>query len=105
MAELTYLPARAARKPTGPVETFSSAAGATETVQIDTDDAAMILIRYENGARGVMSTSRSIGRKNSLQWDVVGFRCQRSPGTARRPTTCSSGTATGRTRCSCGTSR
>ncbi|KPQ15108.1 MAG: putative dehydrogenase [Rhodobacteraceae bacterium HLUCCO18] len=72
MAELTtFLPER--QKPTGPVETFSSAAGATETVQIDTDDAAMILIRYENGARGVMSTSQiNIGRKNSLQWDVVG---------------------------------
>ena len=73
-AELTtFLPER--QKPTGPVETFSSAAGATETANIDTDDAAMILIRYENGARGVMSTSQiNVGRKNSLQWDVAGAK-------------------------------
>lgn len=72
MAELaTFLPERA--KPVGPVETFSSGAGKTETVQVDTDDAAMILLRYPNGARGVMSTSQvNLGRKNSLQWDIAG---------------------------------
>lgn len=74
MAELaTFIPER--ERPTGPVETFSSAAGATETVAIDTDDAAMILIRYEGGARGVMSTSQiNVGRKNSLHWDVAGSK-------------------------------
>ena len=74
MAELTtFLPER--EKPTGPVETFSSGAGATETVSIDTDDAAMIVIRYPGGARGVMSTSQiNMGRKNSLQWDVAGSK-------------------------------
>lgn len=72
MAELaTFLPERA--KPVGPVETFSGAAGKTETVQVDTDDSAMILLRYPNGARGVMSTSQvNLGRKNSLQWDIAG---------------------------------
>ncbi|PIV76643.1 MAG: dehydrogenase [Rhodobacteraceae bacterium CG17_big_fil_post_rev_8_21_14_2_50_65_11] len=72
MAELaTFLPER--QKPVGPVATFASGAGKTETVAIDTDDAAMILIRYEGGARGVMSTSQvNVGRKNSLQWDVAG---------------------------------
>lgn len=72
MAELaTFIPERA--KPTAPVETFSAAGGATESVPINTDDAAMIVIRYENGARGVMSTSQiNMGRKNSLQWDVAG---------------------------------
>jgi predicted dehydrogenase len=72
MAELaTFIPERA--RPTGPVETFSSAAGATETVQVDTDDAAMIVLRYPGGARGVMSTSQiNTGRKNSLQWDIAG---------------------------------
>lgn len=74
MAELaTFIPER--EKPTGPVETFSNAAGATETVPIATDDAAMIVIRYPGGARGVMSTSQiNMGRKNSLQWDVAGAR-------------------------------
>jgi predicted dehydrogenase len=72
MADLTtFLPER--QKPIGPVETFSSGAGATEAVAVDTDDAAMIMIRYEGGAKGVMSTSQiNVGRKNSLQWDVAG---------------------------------
>lgn len=72
MAELaTFIPER--QKPTGPVETFSNAAGATEAVPIATDDAAMIVIRYPGGARGVMSTSQvNMGRKNALQWDVAG---------------------------------
>lgn len=74
MAELAnFLPER--QKPTGPVETFSSVAGATETVTVDTDDAAMIVLRYPGGARGVMSTSQiNIGRKNSLQWDIAGSK-------------------------------
>jgi len=72
MAELaTFIPER--QKPTGPVETFASGAGETEAVKVDTDDAAMILIRYPGGARGVTSTSQiNVGRKNSLQWDVAG---------------------------------
>ena len=74
MAELaTFIPER--EKPVGPVETFSTAAGQTETVEINTDDAAMIVIRFEGGARGVMSTSQiNMGRKNSLQWDVAGAK-------------------------------
>ncbi|WP_375573999.1 Gfo/Idh/MocA family oxidoreductase [Ahrensia marina] len=73
-AELsTFFPER--QKPIGPVETFSSAAGKTETAKVDTDDAAMIMIRYANGARGVMSTSQvNMGRKNSLQWDIAGSK-------------------------------
>jgi predicted dehydrogenase len=72
MAELTtFLPER--QRPTGPVETFSSVVGATETIPISTDDAASIMIRYEGGARGLMSTSQiNVGRKNSLQWDIAG---------------------------------
>ena len=72
MAELiTFLPER--EMPVGPVETFSTSSGRTKSVAIDTDDASMIMIRYENGARGVMSTSQiNIGRKNSLRWEVAG---------------------------------
>lgn len=74
MAELaTFIPER--HKPIGPVETFGSADGDTEAVPIATDDAAMIMIRYPGGARGVMSTSQiNMGRKNSLQWDVAGAK-------------------------------
>ncbi|WP_170579859.1 Gfo/Idh/MocA family protein [Ruegeria arenilitoris] len=67
----TFLPER--QRPTGPVETFSSAQGATETVPIDTDDSSAIIIRYSGGAKGVMTTSQiNVGRKNSLIWDVAG---------------------------------
>ncbi len=67
----TFLPER--QRPTGPVETFSSAEGTTETVAVDTDDASAIMIRYEGGAKGVMTTSQiNIGRKNLLVWDVAG---------------------------------
>jgi predicted dehydrogenase len=81
LAELaTFIPER--QKPTGPVETFTTAAGATET-RVDTDDAAMILIRYPNGARGVMSTSQiNVGRKNALRWDIAGSE-GRPPGHVR----------------------
>ena len=73
-AELaTFIPER--QQPAAPVETFLTSGGATRTTSIDTDDAAMIMIRYDSGARGVMSTSQiNPGRKNSLRWDVAGSR-------------------------------
>lgn len=62
-------------KPKGPVATFSETVGETETREINTDDAAMIMLRFANGAKGVMSTSQiNVGRKNSLQWDVAGSK-------------------------------
>ena len=72
LAELaTFIPER--QRPVGPVATFAASSGKTETVRIKTDDAATILIRYQNGARGVMSTSQiNIGRKNELVWDIAG---------------------------------
>lgn len=72
-AELsTFIPER--KKPLGPVETFAAVGDAeTETRKIDTDDAAMIMIRYANGARGLMSTSQiSHGRKSTLSWEIAG---------------------------------
>lgn len=72
MAELaTFVPKR--QRPAGPVATFAQSAGAVETRAITTDDAATILLRYPNGARGVMSTSQiSHGRKNAMNWDIAG---------------------------------
>ena len=73
MAELaTFMPSR--REPTGPVETFSTEVAAeTVTRDIATEDTAMILLRFENGARGAVSISQiSAGRKNSLQYEVDG---------------------------------
>ena len=74
MADLaTFIPDR--QKPLGPVETFTTATGATETRRITTDDAATILLRYNGGGRGVLTTSQiSHGRKGLLTWDISGAR-------------------------------
>lgn len=69
----TFIPER--EKPTGPVATFAHATGGTETRAIETDDAAMIMLRFDGGAKGVMSTSQiNMGRKNSLHWNLAGSR-------------------------------
>jgi predicted dehydrogenase len=73
MADLsTFVKVR--RQPTGPVETFSQERAAeTIPTEMTTDDAALILLRFENGARGSVVVSQvSAGRKNSLQWEVDG---------------------------------
>jgi predicted dehydrogenase len=73
MADLaTFIKSR--RQPTGPVETYSLERAA-ETVEreISTEDVATILLRYENGARGIVAISQiSPGRKNSLQYEIDG---------------------------------
>jgi len=69
----TFLPTR--QKPTGPIETFTTATGATEPAHITTDDAALILLRFANGARATMSTSQiSMGRKNAMNWEIAGSK-------------------------------
>ena len=73
MAELaTFMGVR--HEPTRPVETFSTeVAKETVTREITTEDAAVILLRFENGARGAVSISQiSAGRKNSLQYEIDG---------------------------------
>jgi predicted dehydrogenase len=60
--------------PTGPVETFSTdRSGETVTRAMGTEDAATILLRFANGARGALAISQiSPGRKNSLQYEIDG---------------------------------
>jgi predicted dehydrogenase len=72
MADLsTFITHR--EKPLGPVETFARTTGATERRAIQTDDAALVLLRYANGAKGVVTTSQvSQGRKGTLAWDIAG---------------------------------
>jgi predicted dehydrogenase len=70
---LTLVPVR--RHPTGPVETFAVATGAEELVEepMSSDDAAGILLRFEDGAKGVLTVSQvSSGRKNSVAIEVDG---------------------------------
>ncbi len=62
--------------PLGEVETFSNhpvddVERVTETIA--SDDAAGILLRFANGARGICSISQvSAGRKNYLHWEIDG---------------------------------
>jgi predicted dehydrogenase len=63
-------------KPVGPVETFAKTSNQKTVKQrIMTDDVSTVLLRYDNGARGVMSTSQlSFGKKCALTWDIVGSK-------------------------------
>ena len=73
MADLaTFIKTR--RQPAGPVETFSTGRGVnTVEREIHTEDAATILLRYEDGARGALAVSQvSPGRKNSLVFEIDG---------------------------------
>jgi len=73
MAELpTFIPVR--KRPTGPVETFSGATGgATTDVAMTSEDAGIIMVRFEGGARGVVTVSQvSAGRKNGITLEISG---------------------------------
>lgn len=74
MADLhTFVPVR--RHPAGPVETFAAADADAELIEeeMSSDDGAGILLRFEGGARGVVSISQtSAGRKNSISIEVDG---------------------------------
>jgi len=73
MADLaTFVPVR--QKPVGAVETFSTERSAQTTpVTIKTEDAALLMLRFEGGARGAVSVSQvSAGRKNNIQYEIDG---------------------------------
>ncbi|MGI9647229.1 MAG: Gfo/Idh/MocA family protein [Acidimicrobiia bacterium] len=74
MADLhTLVPVR--RHPAGPVETFAAVSTDDELVaeEMSSDDAAGILLRLEDGARGAVTISQvSAGQKNSLRYEVAG---------------------------------
>jgi predicted dehydrogenase len=75
LAELpTFVPVR--KRPAGPVETFTSGgSGATTDVTITSEDAALILIRFQNGARGVVTASQvSAGHKNGITIEINGAK-------------------------------
>ena len=74
MADLhTFVPTR--RHPAGPVETFTAANQDEDLIEerISSDDAAGVLLRFEDGARGTVSISQvSAGRKNTVSIEVDG---------------------------------
>lgn len=66
MADLaTLVPIR--HRPVRSASAFSAGSGATEPVQVHTEDAATVLLRFEDGARGTVIVSQvSPGHKNDL---------------------------------------
>lgn len=70
----TFVPVR--RRPMGSVQTFGSGSGAVVDrvdFEVGTEDAAGILLRFDNGARGTLTVSQvSPGRKNSCRLEVAG---------------------------------
>lgn len=72
----TVYPTR--QRPEGEVETFSGKieqAASSQTVEITTEDQGGVLLRFENGARGVLWVSQvTAGRKNRLRFEIAGSR-------------------------------
>ncbi len=67
----TTIPVR--RRPRGPVETFAVASGDTEPVEMRSEDAAQLLLRFADGSRGSVVVSQvSAGRRNRLRLEVDG---------------------------------
>lgn len=72
----TFIPVR--KKPSKPIETFTGKMLKPDDYvdqPIATEDYASILLRYENGARGVLTVSQvSAGRKNRLYFEIDGSK-------------------------------
>lgn len=74
MADLhTFIPVR--RRPEGPVQTFAQVDADQDLVEeeVGSDDAAGILLRFEDGTRGTLAVSQvAAGNKNSVRIEVDG---------------------------------
>ena len=68
------------QQPLGGVETFSGKDAdrkkpETSPVEIDTEDAANLLLQFEDGMRGALTVSQTIaGRKNCLRFELAGSK-------------------------------
>ena len=73
MADLHTL-VKKRQRPKLSVQTFQAAgSGEREEITMSSDDAAGVLIRFSNGARGTISISQvSAGEKNRLAWEIDG---------------------------------
>lgn len=69
----TFIPVR--KQPLTEVSTFAASAGAARDVQISTEDAALVLLRFGSGARGQFAVSQvSPGRSNQLRYEIAGSK-------------------------------
>jgi len=69
----TFVPTR--RRPTGSVESFSDAASNVALIEesMSSDDAASIMLRFDNGATGLVAISQvAAGRKNVVEFEIDG---------------------------------
>lgn len=65
------------RRPVGEVETFAraDARAAWESYPVETEDVGHLLLRFENGAKGLVGVSQvAAGRKNRIQLEVYGSK-------------------------------
>ncbi|WP_071392742.1 Gfo/Idh/MocA family protein [Bacillus tuaregi] len=76
----TVIPIR--KKPKSAVATFSTQDPSKieyEDVPIETEDYASVLVRFEDGSRGVFTVSQvSAGHKNNLHFEIAGSKCSAS---------------------------
>ncbi len=62
-------------RPAGPVETFSQARSPGEETAMSTEDAATVMLRFDNGAIGAVTVSQvSAGRKNYEWFEIDGSK-------------------------------
>jgi predicted dehydrogenase len=78
------------RRPKGEVQTFKGKEEqevATESIDITTDDYGCVMLRFSNGAKGVLWVSQvTAGRKNCLRYEIAGSNaalswCSEEPNT------------------------
>jgi predicted dehydrogenase len=66
------------KRPPGGVETFSDSSStdvATESIDINTEDCGSIMLKFDNGANGVLWVSQTTaGRKNCLRFELAGSK-------------------------------
>ena len=68
----TFMPLRS-RPVSGSVEAFAGSSGPTESIEVASEDAATILVRFAGGARGACVISQvSVGHKNNFALEVGG---------------------------------
>ena len=64
------------KRPLGEVATFTGKSSATqdvEDVEVTTEDCASVMLRFKDGARGVLWVSQvTAGRKNSVRYEISG---------------------------------
>jgi predicted dehydrogenase len=66
------------QSPQGSIETFQSSEGVRSTIPIfiQTEDYGSVLLKFNNGASGVVTVSQvTAGRKNCIRFDLAGSKC------------------------------